>query len=88
MIQLTEEEANKLLKVLVRLRNKCHRTKSDEDLAKYHKQEALCAQKFEYLIDLHTRKYQQFPNYHDLQQEGRVALLSALRSFSLNWHGI
>jgi RNA polymerase sigma factor (sigma-70 family) len=33
------------------------------------------------MVLIHTRKYIKFPNYEDLQQEGRIAILSAMKSY-------
>ena len=81
MTQLTEEEANKILKKLIVLRNKCKKNK--EIIAEYNKYEAYCAETFDYLVVARTSRYKQFANYQDLQQDGRMALLLALRNFDL-----
>jgi RNA polymerase sigma factor (sigma-70 family) len=81
MQRLTNTEAEKLLKTLVRLRRKFARTKDKDVLAEYRKCEDLCGQKFDYLVTSKVDKYKAFSNYEDLKQEGRIALLSALRNF-------
>jgi RNA polymerase sigma factor (sigma-70 family) len=40
--------------------------------------------KYEYLIIRRARKYQKFSNYEDLLQEGRLALLMAIKSYDPN----
>ena len=41
----------------------------------------MCAQRFDFLVDLKTRKYRSFSNYEDLRQDGRVALLLAMDTY-------
>lgn len=82
MKTLTEREANEILLKLFELRKKCARSKSKKLHAEYRKQEALCEKKFDYLVLSKLYKYRNFANYEDLKQDGRVALLLALRNFN------
>lgn len=82
------EEANKLMKDFVELREVYSKTKSNEDLKKLRKQEELCVKNFDYLIKMRTGKYRLFSNYEDLNQEGREALLNAMKTYKAemgNW---
>lgn len=81
MKRLTEKEANDILLPLYELRLKCESSKNKQLLLKYQKQEALCEEKFDYLVLSKLYKYRSFSNYDDLKQDGRVALLLALRNF-------
>ena len=81
MTGLKQEEANEILGKLVVLRNKCKRSKGKKIHAEYRQYEEFCGKKFDYLVISRIRKYHSFPNYEDLKQDGRVALLSALRNF-------
>jgi len=89
MKRLTETEANEILQKLVDLRNKrdsCKRKTSNKWKLlneQYTKYEGYCLKKFDYLVVSKTKKYSRFANYKDLQQDGRLALMLALRSFDL-----
>jgi len=72
--QTTTKEANKLLHKLIRLRLKKNKTD-------YYIHEQHCSQVFDYLVISRVAKYKEFPNYEDLKQEGRLALILALRNF-------
>ena len=84
MKQLTEKEANEILTKLFELRNKCKRSRSKKLKAEYDQYEAFCEEKFDYLVQSKVYKYKNFSNYEDLKQDGRVALLLALRNFDPN----
>lgn len=79
MERLTEDEANKILNELIRLRKKSKKDPSAQ--VAYHNYEQLCSQKFDYLVTSKLYKYRSFANYEDLKQDGRMALLLALRNF-------
>lgn len=78
---VTQREADELLNEFVRLRDKAKRSKSKKILAEYKRLQELCIQKFDYLVISKTQKYKNFSNYEDLKQDGRVALLSALKTY-------
>jgi len=47
----------------------------------YKKKQAVVWECFDYLVLLKAKRYKIFPNYPDLVQEGRVALLASLETF-------
>lgn len=82
------EEADKIMAEFVKLRETYEQTRSKEDYKKYKEQETLCIEKFDYLIKMRTGKYRLFSNYEDLNQDGRVALLNAMKTYKAdmgNW---
>jgi len=81
MKRLTEKEANQILTKLVGLRNKCKHSKNKQLHHDYLKYEAFCGQQFDYLVVSKVQRYRKFANYDDLKQDGRIALLMALRNF-------
>lgn len=81
---LDEKDANELLRRLITLRKEFKKTGSDEILAELKKHERECVEKFRYIITMHTNTYKEFPNYEDLNQEGYVALLRAMKTFKPN----
>lgn len=85
MKKLTEKEAHDLLERLIFLRKKYNRYRSRNNRLAYKNFEQHCELAFDYLVVTRTQKYRNFANYDDLQQEGRMALLLALRSFKLNF---
>lgn len=82
-MRLTESEANKILTELLRLRKQYKRKKTLHSKQEYQKYEAFCAAQFDYLVISKTNRYRNFANYNDLQQDGRLALILALRTFDL-----
>ncbi len=82
------EEADKLMADFVEAREKYNKTKSKEDLKILKRKENICVSKFDYLIKMRTGKYRLFSNYEDLNQEGREALLNAMKTYRAeagNW---
>jgi RNA polymerase sigma factor (sigma-70 family) len=79
MERLTEDEANKILAELIKLRRKSKRDPSA--LPAYKRCEQICSQKFDYLVTSKLYKYRTFANYEDLKQDGRMALVHAFRNF-------
>ena len=75
------ERVKNLLERLVCLRRKCATTKSAKLQKELEEVQQLCIQELEYLIIARTRKYKKFANYDDLQQDGRLALHLAMRSY-------
>lgn len=83
MKNITREDAYKLLEKFVHYRNRAKTSKSKKVHAEYRKYHAQCVEKFDYLITMKTNRYKSFSNYEDLKQDGRVALLLALRNYDL-----
>ena len=54
---------------------------SHVDNLAYLKYRDFCAQSFDFLVEYKTRKYKTFSNYEDLKQDGRIALMLALKSY-------
>lgn len=50
-------------------------------LKEYREKKEICWEGFDYLVLLKAKKYKIFPNYPDLVQEGRIALLASLETF-------
>lgn len=70
-MKLTVEEIDAIaLNYLALLKNKASKEAQNE-----------CISKLKFLVSNHTRKYKQFSNYADLEQDGMEALLLALRTF-------
>jgi RNA polymerase sigma factor (sigma-70 family) len=94
MSNVSDEEAEKLLKEFVTLRDKCFyksidgerkiKSKSKVLHLKYDRCKNICAEKFDYIVKNKVRKYRSFSNYDDLLQDGRLALMLALNSYKLN----
>lgn len=78
---LTEEEAQGLMEKLIFLREKMNETQHLDDVKKFKYHEALCIDKFKYLVTMRTGRYKSFSNYEDLNQEGLEALVKAMRNY-------
>jgi len=78
---ITEEKAKEILARLIELRDLAAKDKSYQK--EYDKYEAYCSQEFDYLVVARAGRYKSFSNYNDLIQDGRIALLYALRNFDL-----
>lgn len=70
-----------IAKELVLLRNQALNSNNKELIAKYEKFQRECIDKFKCLVLNRVRKYRQFPNYEDLEQDGLEALILALRTY-------
>ena len=81
---LNMDEAQKLMEKFIELREKFNETKSIQDERSLNAHRRECVEKFSYLITMRTSRYKNFPNYDDLNQEGREALVKAMNSFKLN----
>lgn len=75
------EEIARTIDKFVQLRDKCKTSKNKKVHLEYNKYLDLCIDKLDYLIDIKTKKYRNFSNYEDLRQDGRVALMLALKSY-------
>lgn len=80
-MKIIDTKTDPLLLELVKLRKKCKKTKDNQLHNEYKKIQSLCAQKFEYLIEIRTSRYKRFSNYDDLKQDGRLGLIMALHSY-------
>lgn len=81
-MQISNEEATKLLNKFVTIRNKYKKAKHDLSLKKeFEHYQNLCIDKFKYMVHMKIYRYKKFSNYLDLEQDGIMALISALRTF-------
>lgn len=85
MKNISREDAYELLEKFIFYRDKIaiNNSKSKKVHAEYEKYLAECAEKFDYLITMKTNRYKSFPNHEDLRQDGRVALMLALKSYKM-----
>ena len=79
---LTEQESSDLMNKLIALRIKAKELKDPKIISELERHERLCIEKFKYLILMKTSRYKSFSNYDDLNQEGFVALLKAMKTFN------
>jgi len=83
---LTEQEAQDLMVELINLRNKIKEAGEDSRLkrrlkARLNRHEAICIDKFRYLVTMKTGRYKAFNNYEDLNQEGFEALIKSMANY-------
>jgi RNA polymerase sigma factor (sigma-70 family) len=76
------EEAEELMKIFISLREKSNLSKNLADIKEFKAHEAICIEKFMYLVSMRTDKYRGFPNYDDLVQEGLEALIKAMINYN------
>jgi RNA polymerase sigma factor (sigma-70 family) len=76
------EEAQQLMEKFIELRGKMRESKSITDQVNFEKHEALCIQKFIYLVTMKTGRYKAFSNYEDLNQEGMLALVKSMINYN------
>lgn len=81
---ISDEESRELMGDLFKLRNKYAESKSKIDKIKLDKHEAICIEKFKYLVTMKTGKYKQFANYEDLNQEGMEALVKSMKNYKVH----
>lgn len=67
---------------LIELKNKKELTKNKSDQRKYNAAFNKAMSRFGYIVDMHSTKYKNFPNYQDIIQEGRIGLAFALEKFN------
>lgn len=77
--QINDEEVQEILNKLSKLKE--NKDRSPQDFRKYEKYQIYCLDKLKYLITMRTKKYKGFSNYEDLNQDGFIALLSALDTY-------
>lgn len=79
---LTEQEAQDLMIKLIDLRDQI-KTSEDKSLTRQlQKHEAICMEKFRYLVTMKTGRYKSFSNYDDLNQEGFEALIKSMNNYN------
>lgn len=78
---LTEQEAQDLMTTLIDLRAKA-KDGDSKIISELKKHEAVCMDKFRYLVTMKTGRYKAFSNYEDLNQEGFEALVKAMNNYN------
>jgi DNA-directed RNA polymerase specialized sigma subunit len=78
---LNKETAIKLFSDLKRKEDIFSKDPTLLNKANLKKQENTCIKEFDYIVKLGASKYKAFNNYQDLLQEGRIALMSALKTY-------
>lgn len=81
-IMLNIDEAQQLMDTLIDLRTKANESKSTGDIRAFKAHQAICVEKFSYLVTMKTGRYKDFPNYDDLNQEGFEALLKGMNNYN------
>ncbi len=76
------DEAQELIEKFIALRKKMKETNLNSDKLAFQKHEAICIEKFKYLVTMRTGKYKSFSNYEDLNQEGMEALIKAMKNYN------
>lgn len=80
---LTELEAQELMIKLIDLRDQIKNAPEDKKIVhEKQKHEAICMEKFRYLVTMKTSRYKSFSNYDDLNQEGFEALIKAMNNYN------
>ena len=79
---LTEQEAQDLMTKLIDLRDKAKVSEDSKITIELKKHEAICMEKFRYLVTMKTGRYKAFNNYDDLNQEGFEALIKAMNNYN------
>jgi RNA polymerase sigma factor (sigma-70 family) len=79
---LNIDEAQQLMERLIELRTQAHKSELPEDIRAFRQQEAMCVEKFTYLVTMKTSRYRNFSNYDDLNQEGIEALLKGMKNYN------
>jgi RNA polymerase sigma factor (sigma-70 family) len=79
---LTEQEAQDLMIKLIDLRAKAKEGANNKIASELKKHEKICIEKFRYLVTMKTGRYKAFSNYEDLNQEGFLALITAMNNYN------
>lgn len=79
---LTEQEAQDLMTTLIDLRAKAKDLGDSKTISELKKHETVCMDKFRYLVTMKTGRYKAFSNYEDLNQEGFIALVTAMGNYN------
>lgn len=77
---LTEQEAQDMMNKLYSLRKEA--LNNSEIKKELDKHERICIEKFKYLVTMKTGKYKSFNNFDDLNQEGYLALVTAMKNYN------
>lgn len=80
--EISVKEARELITTLVQLRKNCAFDKKSK--REFLKMQEVCVKKFDYLVINRARRYSGFSNYEDLYQDGRLALVAALKTYDLD----
>ena len=75
---LSIEESQQLMEKFIILRDNQN---TPENITAFKKHEAKCIEAFMYLVTMKTRKYNQFSNYEDLNQDGLEALVKSMKNY-------
>lgn len=79
---LNSDEINELLDVLMALKKSYKKYRTAKKLEKINAYLNVCVEKLDFLAVYNSAKYKQFPNYEDLLQEARIALMMALHTYN------
>lgn len=79
---LTEQEAQELIVKLVELKENLKSSNDFRLRLELSKHEEKCINKFKYLVTMKTNRYKKFSNYSDLNQEGFLALIKAMKTYN------
>lgn len=79
---LTEEKAQELILKFIDLRDKCKGSTDPNLIAEFKKHEEKCIEQYKYMITMRTSRYKAFSNYDDLNQEGLLALVNAMKNYN------
>lgn len=79
---LTEEDAQKLMIKLIDLRTQAKEGQDPQIISQMKKHETVCIEQFKYLVSMKTGRYKAFSNYADLNQEGFMALVTAMDNYN------
>lgn len=71
-----------ILENLINLKKQKELTKNKCDCRKYNKAFDNAMSRFGYIVDRHSFKYRNFPNYQDIKQEGNIGLAFAIEKFN------
>ncbi len=78
---IDHEKIDSLAQNFIALQNTNPTNLSFKDKRVLEKAKNDCLQDLSFLVEQRTGRYKQFSNYSDLQQEGRIAILNALKSY-------
>jgi RNA polymerase sigma factor (sigma-70 family) len=81
---LNDQEATQLMTRFYQLRTQYQESGDAQIATALRRHEAICIDKFSYLVDMKTTRYKAYDNYEDLKQEGMMAMMKAMKSFKPN----
>ena len=79
---LKEQEAQELIVKLVELKEKVKSCNDSKLRLELNRHEEKCIGKFKYFVTMKTSRYKTFSNYNDLNQEGFLALIKAMKTYN------